>query len=172
MSIVPGRDIPAVPDEWVDAVNKAINDANHEDLCACDGWPEACASGYQSDRWDLGVSLTIAVGVLEPLIRDRVIAELQAPKKSVVTRQLKTAGHAQWAFDAKKVPGFKVGSNRNFMTDGVHVFHMAEFDDPAAMDSALDAYAKTLTGLGYDTMRGLFVGRVPVVEVRRRKASP
>ena len=78
MSIVPGRDVPAVPDEWVDAVNKAINDAYHEDLCMCDGWPDACASGYQSDRWDLGVSLTIAVGVLEPLLRERVAAEVAA----------------------------------------------------------------------------------------------
>ncbi len=171
MSIVPGRDVPAVPQEWVDAVNKRINDENHLDLCACDGWPEACCS-YKPGLWDLGVSLDIAIGVLEPLIRDRLIAEMQAPKKSVVARQLKTAGHAQWEFGAKKVPGFKVGSNRNFMTDGVHVFHMAEFNDPAAMDSALDAYAKTLAGLGYDVTRGLFVGRVPVVEVRRRQASP
>lgn len=88
MSIVPGRDVPAVPEEWTDAVNKAINDAYHEDLCMCDGWPEACASGYQSDRWDLGVSLDIAVGVLEPLIRDRIAAEStiaarpKAPRKS------------------------------------------------------------------------------------------
>jgi excisionase family DNA binding protein len=75
MSIVPGRDVPAVPDAWIDAVNAAINDAHHEDLCMCDSWPGACASGYQSDRWDLGVSLTIAVGVLEPLIRERIAAE-------------------------------------------------------------------------------------------------
>jgi len=69
MSIVPGRDVPAVPEEWTEAVNKAINDAYHEDLCLCDGWPDACASGYKADQWDLGVSLTIAVGVLAPLIR-------------------------------------------------------------------------------------------------------
>ena len=80
MSIVPGRDVPAVPQEWVDAVNKRINDENHLDLCACDGWPEACCS-YKPGLWDLGVSLDIAIGVLEPLIRDRLIAEMQAPKK-------------------------------------------------------------------------------------------
>lgn len=75
MAIVPGRDVPTVLGEWTDAVNKAINDAYHEDLCLCDGWPDACASGYQADRWDLGVSLDIAVGVLEPLIRERIAAE-------------------------------------------------------------------------------------------------
>jgi hypothetical protein len=80
MSIVPGRDVPAVLGEWVDAVNAAINNANHEDLCLCDGWPDACVSGYQSDRWDLGVSLTIAVGVLEPRIRERVAAEAKAAR--------------------------------------------------------------------------------------------
>jgi hypothetical protein len=75
VSIVPGRDVPAVPDEWVDAVNKRINDENHDDLCACDGWPDACGH-YKPGQWDLGVSLDIAVGVLEPLIRDRVAAEI------------------------------------------------------------------------------------------------
>ena len=69
MSIVPGRDVPEVPEEWTDAVNKAINDENHEDLCMCGGWPTACASGYKAGQWDFGVDLTIAVGVLEPLIR-------------------------------------------------------------------------------------------------------
>jgi hypothetical protein len=78
MSIVPGRDVAAVPDEWVDAVNKAINDANHEDLCHCDGWPEGCSS-YRPGLWDLGVSLDIAVGVLEPLIRARIAAEARRP---------------------------------------------------------------------------------------------
>jgi hypothetical protein len=75
VSIVPGRDVPAVPEEWVDAVNKRINDENHDDLCACDGWPDACRH-YKPGLWDLGVSLDIAVGVLEPLIRERIAPEL------------------------------------------------------------------------------------------------
>lgn len=76
MSIVPGRDVPEVPEEWVDAVNKRINDENHDDLCMCDAWPEACVSGYKPGLWDLGVSLDIAVGVLEPLIRERRAEEM------------------------------------------------------------------------------------------------
>ena len=75
VSVVPGRDVPAVPDEWVDAVNKAINDAMHEDLCNCRAWPDGCAS-YKPGTWDTGVSLDIAVGVLEPLIRERHAEEL------------------------------------------------------------------------------------------------
>jgi hypothetical protein len=75
VSIVPGRDVPAVPEAWVDAVNKAINDAMHDDLCHCDAWPDACAS-YKPGTWDTGVSLDIAVGVLEPLIRERIAPEL------------------------------------------------------------------------------------------------
>jgi len=70
VSIVPGRDVPEVPQEWVDAVNKAVNDANHEDLCHCDAWPDACKY-YRAGQWDIGVDLDIAVGVLAPLIRER-----------------------------------------------------------------------------------------------------
>jgi hypothetical protein len=80
VSIVPGRDVPAVPDEWVDAVNRRINDENHDDLCACDGWPDACRH-YKPGLWDLGVSLDIAVGVLEPLIRARIAEEMAEQTK-------------------------------------------------------------------------------------------
>lgn len=171
MSIVPGRDIPAVPDEWIDAVNAAVNDANHEALCACDGWPAACASGYRAGQWDLGVDLDIAVGVLEPLIRDRVMVELRAPKKETVIRQLRAAGHRQEERPYDPVPGFKVAVNKNFITDGVHVLHLGQLDDQEATEAALDEYAKTLDGLGYAVTREMFVDRLPVVAVRRRKAD-
>lgn len=94
MSIVPGRDIPAVPAEWVDAVNKAINDAMHEDLCACDGWPDACRS-YKPDQWDTGVSLDIAVGVLEPLIRERIAAESSEPPRTEWANRLELRGESE-----------------------------------------------------------------------------
>jgi hypothetical protein len=72
MSIVPGRDVPEVPQAWVDAVNQAINDANHEDLCSSFHDLAECDS-YRPGTWDIGVDLTIAVGVLDPLIRKQVV---------------------------------------------------------------------------------------------------
>lgn len=76
MSIVPGRDVPEVPQAWVDAVNKSVNDANHEDLCMCAAWPDACRY-YKPGQWDIGVDLTIAVGVLELLMRQRIAEEIE-----------------------------------------------------------------------------------------------
>lgn len=167
MSIVPGRDVPAVPEAWVDAVNKAINDAMHEDLCNCDGWPEACRS-YNPGTWDTGVSLDIAVGVLEPLIRDRIAAESKKPNKATVTRQLKAAGHVQSGGRMMhETSGFKVSLNRGITPDGVAVLHMGEFGDPAAMESALESYARTLTGLGYDARVEVLTGTLRGVHVRR-----
>lgn len=69
MSIVPGRDVPAVPQAWVDAVNQAINDANHDDLCGCRAWPDGC-DNYKPGQWDIGVDLHIAVGALAPFMRE------------------------------------------------------------------------------------------------------
>lgn len=171
MSIVPGRDVPAVPDEWVEAVNAAINDAMHEDLCACDGWPDACRS-YKSGTWDTGVSLDIAVGVLEPLIRDRIAAESKKPNKAAVTRQLKAAGHVQSGGPMMhETPGFKVSLNRSITPDGVAVLHMGQFDDPEAMYAALHSYARTLTGLGYDANVEVLTGRLVGVIVGRPKKA-
>ena len=98
MSIVPGQDVPEVPQEWVDAVNKAVNDANHEDLCMCDAWPDACKY-YKPGQWDLGVDLTIAVGALAPLIRAQVGVELAA------ARSLRLAQPSQAVDPAVHTPG-------------------------------------------------------------------
>ena len=95
MSIVPGRDVPAVPDEWVEAVNARINDENHEDLCMCDGWPGACASGYRPGLWDIGVDLHIAVGVLEPLVRERIAAESSEPPRTEWANRLERDGWSE-----------------------------------------------------------------------------
>ena len=172
MSIVPGRDVPAVPDEWVDAVNARINDENHEDLCMCDGWPDACASGYKPGLWDIGVDLHIAVGVLEPLIRERIAVESKKPNKATVTRQLKAAGHARSGGPMMhETPGFKVSVNRSITPDGVAVLHMGQFDDPEAMYAALHSYADTLRALGYDANVEVFAGTlVGVIVGRPRKA--
>lgn len=98
MSIVPGRDVPEVPQEWVDAVNKAVNDANHDDLCGCRLWPDACPY-YKPGQWDIGVDLTIAVGALVPLIRAQVGVELAA------ARSLRLASPSQAVDPAVHTPG-------------------------------------------------------------------
>ncbi len=175
MSIVPGRDVPEVPQEWVDAVNKAVNDANHKDLCHCDAWPDACPY-YKPGQWDIGVDLDIAVGALEPLIRDRIKTDARKPNVATVTRQLKAAGHQKTGWDERlrrHTPGFRVGLNEQITPDGVAVLHM---HDPDGEEPALASYATTLRGLGYDAqvatlharsgMRGVYVKR-PAKEDRR-----
>ena len=49
-----------------DAGNRAVNDAAHEDLCMCDGWPEKCSSsgGYFQGYWDMGGLETAIPAVL------------------------------------------------------------------------------------------------------------
>lgn len=90
MSIAPGRDVPDVPQEWVDAVNKAVNDANHDDLCGCTAWPAACQS-YKPGQWDSGVDLMIAVGVLAPLIKQEHAGRIEEQLATVagIARDLK-----------------------------------------------------------------------------------
>jgi len=75
MSIVAGRDIPEAPETWIDAANARINDENHDDLCGCRAWPDACPH-YKSGQWDEGMVLHIAVAVLDPLIRAKVLTGL------------------------------------------------------------------------------------------------
>jgi len=82
VSIVPGRDIPEVPQAWVGAVNEAVNDANHEDLCSSLHGLAECDS-YRPGQWDIGVDLTIAVGVLDPLIRRRIAGEFTEAAESL-----------------------------------------------------------------------------------------
>ncbi|MFJ9029757.1 hypothetical protein ACIRQP_14735 [Streptomyces sp. NPDC102274] len=56
--------------EQVDALaaagNRAVNDASHEDLCACDAWPEKCLSSgrYFQGYWDTGVLDTAMPAVI------------------------------------------------------------------------------------------------------------
>ncbi|WP_086768136.1 hypothetical protein [Streptomyces bobili] len=46
--------------------NRAVNDAVHEDLCACDAWPEKCLSsgGFFQGYWDMGGLETAIPAVL------------------------------------------------------------------------------------------------------------
>jgi excisionase family DNA binding protein len=123
MSIVPGRDVPAVPEEWTDAVNAAINDAYHEDLCMCDGWPAACASRYKAGQWDLGVDLTIAVGVLEPLIRERIAAESETLSTSQAAEIVGVSRPTMVRYlDEGRLPYTKPGKHRRLRLVDVLAF--------------------------------------------------
>ncbi|WP_405676714.1 hypothetical protein OG292_19045 [Streptomyces sp. NBC_01511] len=54
-----GADPVALTEAQVDALasagNRAVNDAVHQDLCACDAWPENCLSSasYFQGAWDM-----------------------------------------------------------------------------------------------------------------------
>jgi hypothetical protein len=164
MSIVPGRDVPEVPQAWVDAVNQAVNDANHEDLCSSLHALADCDS-YRPGTWDIGVDLTIAVGVLEPLIRDRIAMESRKPSKAVVARQLKAAGHEQ-AVSSPSRAGFQVAVNPSITPDGVAVLY--RFGESGPAEDALESYAVTLCSLGYDArVEGLARTELRGVYVRR-----
>lgn len=156
MSIVPGRDVHEVPQAWVDAVNKAVNDANHEDLCHCDAWPTAC-QWYTPGQWDIGVDLDIAVGVLWPLIRDRIVMDARGPSKALVARQLEAAGHVQWTGTAGGIEGFQVVRNPSITPDGVAVLRRPT----GLVAAALQPYADTLRALDYDAV----VQELPHVEL-------
>lgn len=69
--------------------NRAVNDANHDNLCMCDAWPEKCLSsgGYFQGYWDMGgleTAIPAVLGLWESMrggelerLRARV-AELEA----------------------------------------------------------------------------------------------
>lgn len=49
-----------------EAGNRVVNDAVHEDLCMCDGWPEKCVSsgGFRRGDWDMAGLETALPAVL------------------------------------------------------------------------------------------------------------
>lgn len=49
-----------------EAGNRVVNDAVHEDLCMCDGWPEKCVSsgGFRLGDWDVSGLETALPAVL------------------------------------------------------------------------------------------------------------
>lgn len=54
------------------AGNRVVNDQSHEDLCACDGWPERCLSsgGFFQGQWDVGgldTALPAVLGLWESM---------------------------------------------------------------------------------------------------------
>ena len=165
MSIVPGRDVPDVPQECVDAVNKAVNDANHDDLCMCDAWPDACKY-YKPGQWDLGVDLTIAVGALAPLIRAQVGVELAA------ARSLRLAQPSQAVDPAVHTPqrvraylaagGWEVAEGGRV----AELWHLAALPDRQVLvpliPSAPD-YAKVLGILASDLAERYGVGELRVL---------
>jgi hypothetical protein len=83
------------------------------------------------------------------------------PTKAALTRQLRAAGHRQWAGkypDERRVPGFRVAVNPQITPGGIAVLHMAQFDDAVATETALNAYAASLRALGYNAEVRLLVG--------------
>lgn len=85
----------AVHEAQLDALtasgNRAVNDAVHEDLCACDAWPKECLSsgGFFQGYWDMGgleTAIPAVLGLWESMrggelvaLRARV-AELEAER--------------------------------------------------------------------------------------------
>lgn len=66
-------------DALAEAGNRAVNDAVHEDLCACDAWPEKCLSsgGYFQGFWDMGgleTALPAVLGLWEQMRGGELVA--------------------------------------------------------------------------------------------------
>jgi hypothetical protein len=66
---------PDILDELIAVGVSAVADANHQNLCACRAWPEACLSGYTTDRWEHGDEATFLAAVT-PLLRRHVAEEI------------------------------------------------------------------------------------------------
>lgn len=71
MPVGPASVVPVTLSEaQIDALsavgNRAVNDANHEDLCMCDAWPKACVSSgnYFQGYWDSAALDTAIPAVL------------------------------------------------------------------------------------------------------------
>ncbi|MER6605938.1 hypothetical protein ABT282_08480 [Streptomyces sp. NPDC000927] len=63
-------------DTLSDAANRTVNDINHENLCACDAWPEKCisTSHYFQGAWDTGdfeVAMPVIIGLWESMCNNR-----------------------------------------------------------------------------------------------------
>lgn len=63
------------------AGNRAVNDQIHDDLCACDPWPERCLSrgGYFAGYWDtskIDMALPAVIGLWESMRSPETAAEL------------------------------------------------------------------------------------------------
>jgi hypothetical protein len=63
------------------AANRAVNDATHEDLCACDAWPQKCLSsgGFFQGYWDMGglsTAIPALIGQWELMRADAAAEEL------------------------------------------------------------------------------------------------
>jgi hypothetical protein len=60
---------------------RAVADANHQNLCACRSWPDACLSGYKPDQWEHGDEATFLTAALERLAEStRTAAEAKYEK--------------------------------------------------------------------------------------------
>ncbi|GAA3374655.1 hypothetical protein [Streptomyces racemochromogenes] len=123
-------------DEQVEALANAANavwaDANHDDLCACDSWPAACANGHWVDEWRSGaveVGMRAVIGLWESMraeadelarLRDRV-AELEAASTDLVAER--DAQIVAWLGKKSREYG---SSNRDARAKSEAVWRMAD----------------------------------------------
>lgn len=89
-------------DALVAAGDRVVNDAVHQDLCACDAWPEKCVSSgrYFMGAWDVGgleTALPAVLGLWESM-RGSELAGLRARVAELEARDTPTwRGRAQAA---------------------------------------------------------------------------
>ncbi|WP_435111631.1 hypothetical protein [Nocardiopsis synnemataformans] len=65
------KDTPNLLAEAAQAAERAVADHHHEDLCDCDHWPKACATGYTpnswaSGAWEIGLPAALKALGLDP----------------------------------------------------------------------------------------------------------
>ncbi|MFD9868515.1 hypothetical protein ACFXI8_27105 [Streptomyces niveus] len=75
--------------------NRAVNDAVHEDICACDAWPKKCLSsgGYSQGMWDMGgleTALPAVIALWEGMRPDQA-AEVDALRARVAELEAEVA---------------------------------------------------------------------------------
>lgn len=64
---------------------RAVADANHQNLCACRSWPDACLSGYKPDQWEHGDEATFLTAALERLAESTRTAAERETRVDLVT---------------------------------------------------------------------------------------
>lgn len=91
--------------------NRAVNDAVHDDLCACDAWPEKCLSsgGFFQGYWDWGY-LEVAIPAVLGLWESMRGGELERLRACVVELETDLAAKGQDAEAA--VAGWGRARNR------------------------------------------------------------
>lgn len=104
-----------------EAGNRFLNEENHEDLCLCDGWPEACVSGYTRSNWDSGAmeqALPAVIGLWESLRSEAEGRELRRLRARVA--ELEAERHTTNEALAELTESTRGGSPWQRATDGLN----------------------------------------------------